>query len=153
MGFFLPSYITTNRLGIYLFQARIPKHINTHKKFFRKSLRTRNREEAIRLSRSIKWGFDELLHRYPNEPERFAGGLDTLRVLKLAPSSLPNIPSFLDSINKSAINNSCLPNQTTNQHLPEADSPQLKLINDNISIITKNLKHLDSAPLSQIIDV
>jgi integrase len=152
MGFFLPSYITTNRLGIYLFQARIPKHIHTNKAFFRKSLRTRNQEEAIRLSRSIKWGFDELLHRYPNDPERFAGGLDALREITLAPSSLPNIPSFLDSINKPVIDNSCLPTQATNQHLPETDSPQLKPMNDNISLITKNLKHLDSAPLSQLID-
>ena len=152
MGFFLSSYITTNRLGIYLFQARIPKHIHTDKTFFKKSLRTRNQEEAIHLSRSIKWAFDELLHRYPNDPERLTGGIEALRVLRLAPSNLPNIPEFLDTMDKAAGSPTCLPTQTTNQHSKETDSPQMKLMNDNISLITKNLKHLDSAPLSELID-
>ena len=149
MGFFLPSYITTNRLGIYLFQARIPKHIHTHKTFFRKSLRTRNQEEAIRLSRSIKWGFDELLHHYPNDPERFAGGLDVLRALKLAPSNLPNIQQYLGDLSKLKKQDSALLLPSTS---PQADNTQMQLMNDNISLITKNLKHLDSAPLSQLIE-
>jgi len=153
-GIFLPSYITTNRLGIYLFQARIPKHIHTHKTFFRKSLRTRNQEEAIRLSRGIKWGFDELLHQYPNDPERFAGGLDALRALKLAPSSLPNIQQYLRDLSELKKQDSAFLQQVTYQPStsPQPDNTQMQLMNDKISLITKNLKHLDSAPLSQLIE-
>lgn len=136
MGFFLPSYITTNRLGIYLFQARIPKHINTHKTFFRKSLRTRSQEEAIRLSRGIKWGLDELLHHYPNDPERFAGGLDALRALRLVPSNLPNIQQYLGDLSELKKQDSALLLPSTS---PQADNTQMQLMNDNISLITKTL--------------
>ena len=52
-----PSYITKNRLGIYIFQYRIPKHIRDFhpnlKKLIRKSLKTRNRQEALRLARKL----------------------------------------------------------------------------------------------------
>ena len=52
-----PSYITKNRLGIYYFQYLIPRDVsysqNRGKCFFKKSLRTRNRSEALEKSRFL----------------------------------------------------------------------------------------------------
>ncbi len=51
------SYLVKNRLGIFYLQLRIPKHIRDNdpelKPLVRKSLRTRNRREALRLARKL----------------------------------------------------------------------------------------------------
>lgn len=52
-----PSYITKNRLGIYILQIRIPNHIRHNqpnsKALVQRSLRTRNRSEALRKARKM----------------------------------------------------------------------------------------------------
>lgn len=52
-----PSYITKNRFGIFYLQLRIPLHIRQNRPdcqaLIRKSLRTRNRHEALRLARRL----------------------------------------------------------------------------------------------------
>ena len=52
-----PSYLTKNRFGIYYLQLRVPLHIRQNRpgcqKLIRKSLRTRNRREALRLARRL----------------------------------------------------------------------------------------------------
>lgn len=51
------SYVVKNRLGIYYLQLRIPKHIRDNrpdlKPPIRKSLRTRNRRDALRFARKL----------------------------------------------------------------------------------------------------
>lgn len=89
------------------------------------------------------------MHNYPNDPERFTGGLDPLRAL-----SLPNIQQYLGDLSELKKQDSALLQQATYQPStsPKPDNTQMQLMNDNISLITKNLKHLDSAPLSQLIE-
>ena len=56
MGSYAPSYLFKNRFGIYYFRVRIPKRIreqhDLHKTEIKKSLRTKNRSEALCLARN-----------------------------------------------------------------------------------------------------
>lgn len=63
-----PSYITKNRVGTYCFQYVLPSIIhsdskNSTKKLFRKSLKTKNRRNALRLAR-ILWLIMDNLYKY-----------------------------------------------------------------------------------------
>ena len=55
MGSSLPLYLSVNRLGIYYFQYRIPKKFQPYlkKTHFRKSLRTRDKQDAMVQSRKL----------------------------------------------------------------------------------------------------
>lgn len=67
-----PSYITKNRLGIYCFQYAIPSTISRLsekplKQLFRKSLRTRNRREALKQARFLWLIMDKLVDKYSHD--------------------------------------------------------------------------------------
>jgi len=166
MGFFLPAYITTNRLGIFLFQARIPSHIISDKTLFRKSLRTRSRSEAILLAREIKWGFDEVVNRFHNDPALFTQGLQTLSQYQVKqknrPTSIDTILTALNSLEGSPREpEEHLARQATQgrqklyqhnpQHEPATNSLQMERLDQKIDLITQSMPKLDSAPLSQLI--
>ncbi|MEY8201228.1 MAG: site-specific integrase [Colwellia sp.] len=155
MGFFLPSYITTNRLGIYLFQARIPNNINTDKTLFRKSLRTRNRPEALLLAREVKWMFDELIGRYKSNQHLFNQGLATLLQYQIKPSiQTSNIRAFNIELNRleDAINIDSNNDNYSSQNKLEMNSAKILLMDEKIDLIAQSIKVIDSAPLSQLID-
>lgn len=78
-----PSYITKNRLGIYYFQYCLPISFITHdiksiKRIFRKSLRTRNRQHALKRSRILWLIMDELKLKYFANPELFGKAMKLL---------------------------------------------------------------------------
>lgn len=78
-----PTYITQNRLGIYIFQFKIPLHFRKHNPelgiLFRKSLRTRNRRAAIIIARKLAVIMNELIKEYFNDDEDFAAALKLLQ--------------------------------------------------------------------------
>ena len=65
-----PSYITQNRLGIFLFQYRIPKRYGIKQIFFRISLRTRENKQALRQARKLAVIMEEILQEYYNDPDQ-----------------------------------------------------------------------------------
>lgn len=72
-----PSYITKNRLGIYLFQYAIPAIVINNgdrlgKKLIRKSLRTRDRKVALRIARIYWLIMDKIWKKYFGSREQEA---------------------------------------------------------------------------------
>lgn len=69
-----PSYITQNRLGIYILQIRVPKKIIKKrpdgKKIIQRSLRTRDRREALSLARRMVIKMEESNFTWEAEVER-----------------------------------------------------------------------------------
>lgn len=70
-----PSYISKNRLGIYYFQYLIPRDTsyaqNRGKCFFRKSLSTRKRSEALEKSRFLSVLMTSIHKKYFNNAELY----------------------------------------------------------------------------------
>ena len=74
-----PSYITKNRLGIYILNVRVPAHIRQNrpdvKPLIQRSLRTRNRREALRSARKLVVWMEEndfVLHEIDRDARRHA---------------------------------------------------------------------------------
>lgn len=78
MGSQTPSYITKNRLGIYVFQVRNPSHFSHTKKLYRKSLKTRNRREALAMARKLTIIWDELKARHFDDEESYSRAMKVL---------------------------------------------------------------------------
>ena len=81
-----PSYITKNRLGIYYFQYCLPNIFvkndgKSCKRIFRKSLHTRNRRDALKLSRILWLIMDGLKLKYFSDPESFGKAMKLLMQL------------------------------------------------------------------------
>jgi len=77
-----PSYITKNRLGIYYFQYLIPRDVsysqNKGKCFFKKSLRTRNRSEALEKSRFLCVLMTSINKKYFKNAELYGKAMELL---------------------------------------------------------------------------
>ncbi len=77
-----PSYITKNRLGIYYFQYLIPRDVsysqNRGKCFFRKSLRTRDRSEALEKSRILCVFMTSINKKYFKNAELYGRAMELL---------------------------------------------------------------------------
>lgn len=73
-----PAYITNNRLGIFVFQIRIPRQLRQNRTFFRKSLGTRNRNEAVVRARRLWLMFDEVKARFFDNIEMFNEAMKVL---------------------------------------------------------------------------
>ena len=76
-----PSYVTTNRLGIFYFQYRVPTHFQQSgisRRLFRKSLHTRDRRLALKLARRWAVGMDDLAKRFFATPEAFGKAMELL---------------------------------------------------------------------------
>jgi len=77
-----PSYLVTNRLGIYYIQLRNPKHFCHHtatvKKLFRKSLSTRCRKLALQRSRWFVFVIEELKDLLWDSPEAYGKSQELL---------------------------------------------------------------------------
>lgn len=80
-----PSYVTKNRLGIYILQMRVPKHIRQNspntKPLIQRSLRTRNRRDALRAARKLvvwmednEFDLDKFEHEARRQDELFHVG-------------------------------------------------------------------------------
>ena len=93
-----PSYITQNRLGIYLFQFKIPQHFRINQPqlgiLFRKSLRTRNKRDAIQLARRLALFMDDLAKQFFNDSEAYAKSIKLLQECKDAESLYPRWEEF-----------------------------------------------------------
>lgn len=79
-----PSYITKNRLGIFYFQYVIPSIIYhpiniQKKKVFRKSLRTRDRRQALRMARIMWLIMEKLTNKYFKDPTQLGRALKLLQ--------------------------------------------------------------------------
>jgi len=78
-----PSYITKNRLGIYIFQYKIPSHFRKKnhklKVLFRKSLHTRCRREALKKSRKLIVYMDDLQKKYFKDPRVYEMAMELLK--------------------------------------------------------------------------
>jgi integrase len=76
------SYTTRNRLGIYIFQYRIParfKHnYSSRKLHFRKSLKTRNKRVAVKRARQWIMLMDELAKKYFHDPSLYKAAMQLL---------------------------------------------------------------------------
>lgn len=48
-----PSYLTKNRLGVYILQVRVPANIRHNRRLIQRSLRTRNRRDALKQARRL----------------------------------------------------------------------------------------------------
>jgi len=77
-----PSYLVINRLGIYYFQLRNPKHFSQHavgvKKLFRKSLSTRCRRTALKRARRLLLMIEELKDLLWDSPEAYGKSQELL---------------------------------------------------------------------------
>jgi len=77
-----PSYITKNRLGIYYFQYLIPRDIsyarNKGKCFFKKSLKTRARTEALEISRFLTVIMSSINKKYFSNAEAYGKAMELL---------------------------------------------------------------------------
>ncbi|MFT5719421.1 MAG: hypothetical protein ACI9T7_003636, partial [Oleiphilaceae bacterium] len=71
-----PSYLTKNRLNIYLFQYRTPhsfaKHKGTVKSLFRKSLGTRDKRTAANLARRWAILMEDIASEFENTPLKYS---------------------------------------------------------------------------------
>ena len=79
-----PSYITKNRVGTYCFQYVLPSIIlsdgkKSTKKLFRKSLKTKNRRNALRSARILWLIMDYLYKKYFNDPVQFGRALELVQ--------------------------------------------------------------------------
>ena len=79
-----PSYITKNRVGTYCFQFVLPSIIdaygkNTTKKLFRKSLKTKNRRNALRSARILWLIMDNLYKKYFKDPLQLGRALELVQ--------------------------------------------------------------------------
>jgi len=88
MAIHTPSYITRNRLGIYLFQMKLPAtlrcQITNNKVLFRKSLKTRSRNHALKHARFLAVIMDNLSKKYFNEPASFGKAMQLLASYDIA---------------------------------------------------------------------
>ena len=79
-----PSYITKNRVGTYCFQYVLPSIImvdgkNSTKKLFRKSLKTKNRRNALRSARILWLIMEKLFNKYFNDPRQLGRALELVQ--------------------------------------------------------------------------
>lgn len=139
-----PSYITKNRLGIYCFQYAIPSIIykngkNQPKKLFRKSLRTRERREALKQARILWLVMDKLINKYFDDPFAFGKAMGLLKTLdSFAASDWETVQrDFLDKLDD------------------ETDSPilclALEMRDESLAIDAKNEEELSRC--KKIIDL
>lgn len=85
-----PSYITTNRLGIYQFQYRIPRRFQldpTTPKLVRKSLSTRDRKTALAAARRLIVTLDDLADKSDDQQTDFVASVMSLLKIKRCFSS------------------------------------------------------------------
>ncbi len=98
MAIHTPSYITKNRLGIYLFQIKLPTtircHISTKKVLFRKSLKTRNRNHALKLARFLVVIMNHLFKKYFDDPESYGKAMQLLASYDLASEKSHSFSEF-----------------------------------------------------------
>ena len=78
----IPVYLTTNRVGTYIFQVRIPRKIRQDNPAIKptlwRSLGTKNRAEAIRRSKWMWIMFDKLSSKF-SDPEVFGVAMKLLK--------------------------------------------------------------------------
>ena len=79
-----PSYITKNRVGTYCFQYVLPSIIivegkSSTKKLFRKSLKTKNRRNALRSARILWLIMEKLFNKYFKDPHQLGRALELLQ--------------------------------------------------------------------------
>jgi len=95
-----PSYITQNRLGIFIFQVRIPAGIRHNSPFFRKSLRTRNRSEALSHARRLMCMFDDIKARFFDDEAQYKKAMEILGDYELGTTgNWESVEKFLTNLN------------------------------------------------------
>ena len=77
-----PSYLTKNRLGIFIFQYRFPnsvqKNLPKQKILFRRTLKTRDKRLAERRARYWWVIMDELTRKYFDTPKMYAKAIELM---------------------------------------------------------------------------
>jgi integrase len=95
---FSPSFLYRNHCGIFCFQRRVPDLYRRQNpklpKFFRKSLGTRSRGEALSQARKLSVMLDELQKRYFRSEEWFAEAIQLLQRYEKASSEYPDWTAF-----------------------------------------------------------
>ena len=93
-----PSYVTKNRLGIYIFQYKIPEYFRRVNPSLgwtvRKSLHTRNKRKAIQEAKILSIMMDELAKQYFNDATSFAKAVKLLQEYKDAQNLHPTWQQF-----------------------------------------------------------
>lgn len=153
-----PSYLTKNRLGIYLFQIRVPIKLRLNKSLFRKSLQTRDRSEALKKSMRLKCMFDDLVNRYFDSTEEFAAGMKLLALYetKADHTEWNKVESFLmqlepdeDALLERAISYKKFKiDSRPTSSITEAFAE----LSDKIEIIAEHYSKPESKPLSSLVD-
>ena len=100
-----PSYLTKNRLNIYLFQYRTPhsfaKHKGTVKPLFRKSLGTRDKRTAANLARRWAILMEDIASEFENTPLKYS---QAQHILSKWSQYLPTtVQAVCDAINQGVL--------------------------------------------------
>ena len=165
-----PTYITTNRLGIFVFQIRIPRQLRQNSAFFRKSLGTRNRSEAVVRARRLWLMFDEVKARFFdniemfNEAMKVLGNYDAnttgLKAWDEIESYLTQLNSYESALLERAIDYRTLRDKHNSTAAVNPNDPQalseLQACKESITQLQTELRSirgpsLDSRPLSSLI--
>ena len=158
-----PSYITKNRLGIYYFQYTIPSIIlksigQTGKQLFRKSLRTRNRRDALKKSRFLWLIMDKLSDQYFSSPESYGKAMTLLKKFHDIPDSdYPAIDNFLanlDDVEDHLLDKAIAMNQVNNAHNQTREDllDTYKQLNRQLKNIPQFYTVIEDPRLSVLID-
>lgn len=143
-----PSYITKNRLGIYVFQYKIPSHFrkNNHKLkvLFRKSLRTRCHKEALKKSRKLIVYIDDLQKKYFKDSQAYEMGMELLKTDEYMVRQWPdfddyeeNFLSGLDESESTLLRKAYALNEERNIQ-SEVDSVEIERLKKTIDVLNQS---------------
>ena len=137
------SYITQNRLGIYVFQWRIPKHVrDNHQRaptLFRRSLRTRHRSTAVELARKLWVAIDHLLAKHANNSNAF---IESIKLL--SPHHIEHLQGA-EPLTARALHAELIKEMTSLK-------AQLAEVKHGTTSAILGTSHLSSKPLSELAD-
>lgn len=162
MGLFNPSFITKNRLGIFIFQVRIPAYLGHKQKFYRRSLQTRDPNQALAAARKLKILWDTIaVHFFENE-ESFNHAKD---VLNTCDFSKPLSEKHTDSFVSTMVNLEGVAHSETIQSGKESfhsdlhpttpsqiDNQRLESIEKALAILSQNHTQLKGKQLSELVE-
>lgn len=175
MGLHNPTFITKNRLGIFIFQMRIPVHVGYKKRFYRKSLRTRDRKQALAVARRLKVMWDEIAERLFDDKESYNRAMKILDQYDVeATHDWQHVEAFLMKLDdweshllEQGINYRISSAKWHQHHRtpseappaspetppdPHTDDQRLEQMEKSLALLTQYHTPLNSKPVSDLID-
>lgn len=155
-----PTYLTKNRLGIFIFQARIPKRAQQNYSIYRKSLRTRDRGLALQRARKLKVMFDEIIARFFADENHYKEGMRLLaRYSQIENGDWEtSVEPFLCDLDeyKSLTLEAAIEYRAQRDNKPAApsnlDNERLDKIERSLALLAERHVELTDKPLSELIN-